>query len=52
MNNDIEKTGRITLSFDKKYGYDVIQRAEKVSVAGKELPLILNAGEGALIVLK
>ncbi|GHU97774.1 hypothetical protein FACS1894211_00220 [Clostridia bacterium] len=42
----------ITLEFTDRYGYDVIQRGERVSVAATKLPLKLAAGEGALVVLK
>ncbi|MDR1093119.1 MAG: hypothetical protein LBL66_03130 [Clostridiales bacterium] len=53
VNNSTEKDGAlIALNFDKKYGYDVIQRGETLSVAATRLPLKLNAGEGALVVLK
>lgn len=53
VNNSISKDGaQIKLSFDKKYGYDIVQRGEKISVAGKQIPLTVNAGEGVLIVLR
>ncbi|MDR1092873.1 MAG: hypothetical protein LBL66_01850 [Clostridiales bacterium] len=53
VNNSPQKDGaRITLKFGQKYGYDVIQRGETVSVAGTSLPLVLNGGEAALVVLK
>lgn len=42
----------IQLSFDKNYGYEVTQRMQTVEVAGNQIPLTLEAGEGALIVLK
>jgi len=42
----------ITLQFDKKYGFDVTQRARTVSVAGQNLTLRLENGEGVLVVLR
>ena len=42
----------VTLSFDKSdYRYTVIQRGETADVVGGQIPLTLDAGEGALIVL-
>ena len=52
LNNDIESKQKITLDFDDKYGYDVYQRGTVVSVAGKNLSLILEAGEAALVKLR
>lgn len=42
----------VRLSFDDNYGYDVVQRTQSVEVSGDEIPLTLEAGEGALVVLK
>lgn len=52
VNNSVTKTGQITLSFDDKYGYDVVQRANVYSLVGKQFTLNLQAGEGALVVLR
>ena len=42
----------VNLSFDKNnYRYTVIQRGETADVVGGQIPLTLDAGEGALIVL-
>lgn len=42
----------VTLTFDREdYRYRVIQRAVSCDVVGGEIPLTLDAGEGALIVL-
>lgn len=51
VNCETASKQRITFKFDDKYGYEVIQRGESVKVAGKELTLTLEAGEGALIAL-
>lgn len=42
----------IKLNFDDRYAYDIIQRGEEVSVAAETVSLILEAGEGALVVLR
>ncbi|MBQ8291844.1 MAG: hypothetical protein IJX88_05005 [Clostridia bacterium] len=42
----------ITLSFDNKYCYDVTQRTVTTSIVGKTFTLTLEAGEGALVVLR
>lgn len=52
VNNSIDEKQKINLSFDAKYGYDVTQRGETVSVAAETLPLTLEAGEGVLVVLR
>ena len=52
VNNRTEGKNEFVLHFGDRYGYDVIQRGETAEVAGKDIPLTLNAGEGALIVLK
>lgn len=44
--------GEVLLKFNKKYKYKVIQRASEVDVVGTSIPLTLDAGEGALIVLE
>lgn len=52
VNNSSFDKQNVTLNFDEKYGYDVIQRAQKISVTATNLPLILEPGEGALVVLR
>lgn len=39
------------VKFDDTYRYTVIQRADEADVVGSSIPLTLDAGEGALIVL-
>ena len=53
VNYNRTEKANVTLSFDKNdYRYTVIQRAVSADVVGGNLPLTLDAGEGALIVLK
>ena len=52
LNNDINVKQKIALNFDDKYGYDVYQRGELASIAGKTLTLTLEAGEAALVKLR
>ena len=53
MNNSItEHRGEITLTFDDTYEYEVVQRAVKDSIVAKSFTLTLEAGEGALVVVK
>ena len=53
VNYNRKAKAKVTLSFDKNdYRYTVIQRAVSADVVGGKLPLTLDAGEGALIVLK
>lgn len=53
VNYNRTKKANVTLAFDKSnYRYTVIQRAVTADVVGGKLPLTLDAGEGALIVLK
>lgn len=52
VNYSRKDKANVTLNFDKTYGYEVIQRAVSAEVAAKNLPLTLEAGEGALVVLK
>ena len=47
----VEKADTL-LKFDSKYRYTVIQRGETADVVGTSIPLTLDMGEGALIVLK
>ncbi len=42
----------VGLSFDDNYGYDVVQRGESVSVVGKTMQLVLDPGEGTLVVIR
>lgn len=52
VNYNRKEKAKVTLSFDKKnYRYTVIQRAVGADVVGGSIPLTLDAGEGALIVL-
>jgi hypothetical protein len=44
--------GEITLNFDNTYEYEVIQRGVVGSIVEKSFTLTLEAGEGALVVLK
>lgn len=46
------KKGDVLLKFNDKYRYKVIQRAETADVVGTSIPLTLDTGEGALIVLE
>ena len=48
---DVQK-GEIKLSFDREYECEVIQRGITGSIVEKEFVLTLEAGEGALVVLK
>ncbi len=53
VNYNRKEKANVTLSFNKSnYRYTVIQRAVTADVVGGTLPLTLDAGEGALIVLK
>ena len=52
MNYSRKDKAHVTLNFNKKYGYEVIQRAVSTEVAAKNLPLTLEAGEGVLVVVK
>ena len=52
VNYSRSKKGEILLKFNDVYRYTVIQRAETADVVGKSIPLTLDKGEGALIVLK
>lgn len=42
----------VVLKFNDKYRYTVIQRADVADVVGTSIPLTLDMGEGALIVLE
>ena len=52
VNNSVTKAGKITLNFDGKYGYDVVQRGNVYSLVDNSFSLNLQAGEGALVVLR
>lgn len=52
VNYSRKSKANVTLNFDKKYGFEVIQRAVSAEVSAKNLPLTLEAGEGVLVVLK
>ena len=49
--NTTEKQ-QVTLHFDNSYAYEVIQRAQSANVYGNAITLTLEAGEGALVVVK
>lgn len=52
VNYSRTEKANVALSFDKNdYRYTVIQRAVSAEVVGGRIPLTLDAGEGALIVL-
>ena len=42
----------VTLQFDGKYGYDVTQRGQTVSVVGTTMDLILQPGEAVMVALR
>lgn len=52
VNYSRKEKADVTLKFNDKYRYNVIQRAVSCDVVGTAIPLTLDAGEGALIVLK
>ena len=53
VNNTLtEHRGEIKLSFDNNYEYQVIQRATTTNVIAESFVLTLEAGEGALVVIK
>ena len=47
-----EHRGEITLTFDRAYECEVIQRGVVGSIVSKKFVVTLEAGEGALVVLK
>ena len=53
MNNTLTNhKGKISLNFDKNYEYEVIQRGVTNGVIAESFTLTLEAGEGALVVVK
>lgn len=53
VNDSTVKDGvKITLEFDGRYAFDIIQSAKKYELSGDALTLTFKAGEGAMIVLK
>lgn len=52
VNNSVTEKENIVLNFSDKYGYDIYQRAQKFSVAGNSVDLMLEAGEGVLVTLR
>ena len=52
VNNSVTEKNDIELHFSDKYGYDIIQRGNKYSVAAKTVTLTLEKGEGVLVTLK
>lgn len=51
-NQPKETSAEILLTFNGNYYYDVVQRGKLSSVSGDRLNLRLDAGEGALVVLR
>ena len=52
VNNSITEEGQISLSFDHKYSFEVIQDAVSRKENGDSLTLDLGIGEAALVVLE
>lgn len=52
VNGSSTEKQTITLTFDKKYGFDLIQRAETFGVAGKTITITLEGGEGVMLALR
>lgn len=52
VNGDMANDAAMTLRFDDRYAYEVIQRGQTANVQGSKINLSLAAGESALIVLK
>ncbi len=52
MNYNHKEKGDIALRFNaSNYRYTVTQRGQSIDVVGNAVPLRLDAGEGALVVL-
>lgn len=52
VNNSITQEGQISLTFDCKYNFEVIQDAASRKENGDSLTLDLGIGEGALVILE
>ena len=52
VNNSITEEGQISLSFDNKYNFEVIQDAASRKENGNNLTLDLGIGESALVILE
>ena len=52
VNGSATEKQTVTLTFDKKYGFDLIQRAETFGVAGKKIKITLEGGEGVMLALR
>jgi hypothetical protein len=52
VNNSITEEGQISLTFDHKYNFEVIQDAASRTENGDALTLDLGIGEAALVVLE
>lgn len=53
VNNSLEiHRGEIRLTFDREYEYEVIQRGISCPIVTNEFTLTLEAGEGALVIIK
>jgi len=51
VNYSRKNKANVDLNFDNTYRYQVVQRGVSADVVGNYVPLILDAGEAALIVL-
>lgn len=52
VNGSMYENASVTLKFDDRYAYDVIQRGQTAGVKGRKIELSLAAGEAAFIILK
>lgn len=52
VNGSSTEKQTVTLKFDNKYGFDIIQRAKTFGVAGKTVTITLEGGEGVMLALK
>ena len=52
VNGSSTEKQTITLKFDDKYGFDLIQRAKSFGVAGKNITITLEGGEGVMLALR
>lgn len=52
VNNEMERDASVSLGFDARYEYKVIQRGESAGVKGSKIQLNLAAGESAFILIK
>lgn len=52
VNGSSTEKQTVTLKFDNKYGFDLIQRAQSFGVAGKNITITLEGGEGVMLALR